>query len=567
VPPLLAGALIAIAGGAGLTLAPAVATAIAYGLVTVATVGAQFTLNKLLGKKPDKGAPSINQFTIKQPVPVRTRGYGRNKIAGAIFIEAAVPTTFAPLWLGIVFCEGPVDAIEAHFLNESNTGILSDLGGVNAAPPWFFYIQLESRKGDDSQAVSSILSTHLGWTGPLNGLCYTVMQCTQPSRPDKYFQYYFPNGVPTVRILARCCKVYDPRDGAQNWNDPATWTWSQNPALIILDYLTYSRTTVDGTEAPRGMGLPKSRMNLGSFIAFANVCDQTVATKYQYDGVGNVVAGSFTEKRYRCDGMYAMDEAPTEVLGRMLATCDGTLHTLSDGTVGIRGGVWQPPSVTITDDMILQVDVTQGNGRFEAYNQLRINFTATNLDYQVVEGPSWDDLDDQDINGTLTQDFGLPYVQSYSQARRLAKIHMAKGNPRWRYNSLVCNLKALNALGQDTVHVTHSLMGIDEDFLVIGFKLSTDSMLVELQLSSLDAEAYSWDATTEDAAPPGPSAAYGGLGLLTSTSAPTAVALLLVSGASADWGLASDPSNGLDEDWGMASDASFFSADLGLIAP
>jgi hypothetical protein len=52
------------------------------------------------------------------------------------------------------------------------------------------------------------------------------------------------------------------------------------------------------------------------------------------------------------------------------------------------------------------------------------------LDYQTVEGEPYADEDDQDINGVLAQDFTLPWVQSYSQARRLAKITMAKRNPK-----------------------------------------------------------------------------------------------------------------------------------------
>jgi hypothetical protein len=157
-----------------------------------------------------------------------------------------------------------------------------------------------------------------------------------------------------------------------------------------------------------------------------------------------------------CDGQYYMDQAPTEVLSRILETCDAHLYTLADGTIGIRGGIWQTPTVTITNDMIISADFTQGNEKFAVVNELKIQITSPWLDYQTVEGEPYSDEDDQDINGVLAQDFTLPWVQSYSQARRLAKITMAKRNPRWRFNSLVCTLGALDALGEQFIHVTYS---------------------------------------------------------------------------------------------------------------
>jgi lysophospholipase L1-like esterase len=57
-------------------------------------------------------------------------------------------------------------------------------------------------------------------------------------------------------------------------------------------------------------------------------------------------------------------------------------------------------------------------------------------------------------------------------------------------------------LGEEFVHVKHSIMGIDDDFLVTGFKIQLEDRTVELQLSSIDSGAYSWNASQEDEAPP-----------------------------------------------------------------
>jgi hypothetical protein len=515
-PPLLAGALIALAPSLGATIGFGItaASAIAYGVTTIATIGAQFAFNRLRAKRP-RGDPQITSFTIKQPIPQRMRAYGTVKMAGALFYEDAIPIQFQPLIIGVIFCEGPVSAIRSYYLNDANTGITGISGG-NLALPWAAFVSIEGRLGTDTQTVNGILAGQRGWSSQrLLGLCYSVMLCAQPFRPDKNFQYFYPNGVPTLRSVIDSSLVYDARDGTQNWGTKSTWKFSRNPAWIIMDYLTITRTDASGKEIPRGMGLPKSRMNVASFTAFANTCDERVISGFTINSVdGSVSDTDRQEPRYCCDGSYSMDEDPPEVLNRMLATCDGTLFTMADGTIGIRGGRFELPTVVITDEMIISCDLLQGNGKFEKFNQLKINSVATNLDFQLVEGTPWEDLEDQDANGVLSEELSLPYVLSYSQARRLAKIAMAKGNPEWRYNSLVCTFEVLNALGEEFVHVTHSMMGIDQDFIVTGFKIQMESRTVELQLSSIDAEAYSWNAATEDEAPP------SATGIVTSTGDP-----------------------------------------------
>jgi hypothetical protein len=518
-PPLLAGAIAALVPSLGATIGFGVtaASAIAYGITTIATIGAQFAFNRLRSKGK-RGDPQLTSFTIRQSLPQRMRAYGTVKMAGALFYEDAIPIQYQPLIVGVVFCEGPCSAFRGFYLNDAATGITT-LSGVNLALPWATMISVEGRLGTDTQTVNGLMAGQRGWSSQrLLGLCYAVMLCAQPIRPDKYFQFYFPNGVPTLRAVFDASPVYDPRDGSQSWTNKATWKFSRNPAWVIMDYLTITRTDASGRKVPRGMGLPTGRINVASFTAFANLCDEKVTSGFTINPIdGSVSSTVRQEARYSCDGAYSMDEDPPDVLNRMLATCDGTLFTLSDGTIGIRGGRFEAPTVVIDESMIISCDITQGNGKFEKFNQLKISQTAVNMDYQVVEGTPWEDLDDQDENGIMSEELSLPYVLSYSQARRLAKIAMAKGNPDWRYNSLVCTFEVLNALGEEFVHVTHAMMGIDDDFLVTGFKIQLESKTVELQLSSIDAGAYSWNAALEDAAPPSASgivnAAGGSLGV------------------------------------------------------
>jgi hypothetical protein len=136
-PVAIAFALTTLIPSTGATLfgAVTVAEALATGISAIASVGASFALNKLTAKKPAKSDPSITQLTVKQATPYRSRIYGRVKSGGAVFFEAAIPVEHANLVIAQVICEGPIDAIEQYWLNDTfSRGEGS--GGANLSLPW-----------------------------------------------------------------------------------------------------------------------------------------------------------------------------------------------------------------------------------------------------------------------------------------------------------------------------------------------------------------------------------------------------------------------------------------------
>lgn len=469
IAPVIASAL--VAAGTTATVATVAANVIAYAIVTAASVGLSLLLG---GPKKEKSDPS--QIQVKQALPSRQRGYGRHKVSGALGFMESRGGSLVQL---LIHCEGPITAYEEWWLNDKNTLIPGEGGGgANGVLPWGSNVVINSYVGSIDQPAAVILTDLFpdNWTADhqLKGLAYSVVRYG-PVR-EKFFQKVYPNGAPALRVVARLSMVYDPRTGAT--------TWSENAALCIRDYLT----------SPRGFGLPQSRINEASFAAFANICDEPVALK----------AGG-TEPRYRLGGLYDLTEEPREVLRRMLSTCDGEIVPFPDGTVGIRGGVWTAPSVVLDDSVVLSYEIEQGNDKLAAFNRLKLTYTSPLHDYQPVEAEAWENFESQDELGeVLTQDLTLAMVQSHAQARRLAKINMAKGNPRWRL-TLVTNMAGLDALGERTVHIRIAELGIDEPFLINTFEIAGDMTGCTMGLTSLDATAYAWDAVAEEGeAPPLP---------------------------------------------------------------
>lgn len=165
--------------------------------------------------------------------------------------------------------------------------------------------------------------------------------------------------------------------------------------------------------------------------------------------------------------------------------------------------MWSPPTVTVRDSDILGHSMEQGNNRFAAFNELKILFTSPDHDYQTTEATPWENLVDQADRGVLTSSLTLDMVPSASQARRLAKIHIAKSNPQWK-GTIVANLSALDALGERTIRLVLPELGIDDAFFVASFSIRPDLTAVEIGVISINEASYSWTAAEEGESPPIP---------------------------------------------------------------
>lgn len=467
--PVITSAIVAATGAtavtAGITLA---ANVIAYAVVAGASIGVSF----LLQEKEKKQQADPGQVQVKQAIPARRRCYGIVKLGGTMFM---VETFQGVLLQGLIHCEGPIHSYREWWLNDQNSGIAAgSLGGPNlTGTPWGAYVTVESRTGQVPELPATILTGYLAaWTADhrLDGLANSVLVANPVG--EKYFSQYYPTGVPQLRVVIWSSLVYDPRTGLTGF--------SRNPALCIRDYLTN----------PDGFGLPTSRINEASFSAYADICDQLVPLK----------AGG-TEPRYQCGATYDLTDEPRDVLKRLCDTCDAEIIPLPDGTIGIRGGVWEDPTVTITDADILSYELEQGSDKLSAFNRLKLSYQSPLHDYQPVETEAWEDLESQADVGVLDSDLQLAWVQSHGQARRLGKIVMRKANPRWKL-TLSTNLAGLNALGERVVHVTIPEVGINESFRVTGFEISGDLLGCRITLASFDVSAYAWDAATEEGTPP-----------------------------------------------------------------
>ena len=458
--------------GLSLGVAMAVGSAATSLAIGAALLGLSIAFSPRVGTATTKTPQA--QAVINQSIGPRVRGYGRVLLGGT---RAFFDSKDRYLHQVIMMHSGEIDAIESIRVGD-RTVTLDDDGNVTTSAFTYKYddntkyaIRIRTHLGTEDQLVDAGLQGAFPsvWTFAhrLRGIAYLVVRFRSPPQGD--FQKIFPEGYNTpVRGLCRLSKVYDPRTG--------NTTWSDNAGLCILDYLTH----------PDGFKKSRSDCDLDSFRAFADLCDEAVPLK----------AGG-TEKRYRLWGVYQLTDEPEDVLRKMRATCDAELYQNAEGKIAIRGGKWEPPTVTITDRDILGHTIEEGNNRFAAFNELKITYTSPQHDYQSIEATPWIDVADQDERGPIPSELDLDFVPSPSQARRLAKIHIAKSNPRWK-GRIRTNLTGLDALGERTIRVILPELAIDDAFYVAGFSIDSELKSVEIEKLTISEAAYSWNAATEE---------------------------------------------------------------------
>lgn len=496
-------------GATSITLA----SVLGYGLFAAGSIGLQYAVNSLTAKPGQAVSSDVAGQTIKQATPSRWRSYGEVKIGGKFaFVEKGgpVPSVIAQtpnLWNIVLQGQGEIASVQEHWigdqqvvLDENGATTDSNPGHDSGATP-YPAVYIENKLGTKDQTPFAYLTTV--FPSEVNSALFTIRWRTVPATlivlgrpgPDAAAAqklYPQPGGPsPLYRAVQHSSKVYDPRDEGMepdgDADDPTAngWLYSDTAALIILDFLRHPDGFASRSE--REM-VPISQFHIPDWIAFADLCEEEVERK---DGSGPI-------NRYRIWGTYDLTSPPKNILQGMLDSCDAELYRTGTGKIGIRGGKWDEPTASISNNDLLSHSLKKGSRQYSSCNRINAKYVSRHHDYQQVDMDPW--IDDGNIElrrQELTIDLDLPWVPHHSQARRLAKIQMAKRNPAW-LGTIVTGPRGLLAYNQRTINVVIDELGIDRPFLVTSFRPSPNFATVEIGIASLDSAAYDWDEITEE---------------------------------------------------------------------
>ncbi|MBN9008681.1 MAG: hypothetical protein J0H63_00630, partial [Rhizobiales bacterium] len=432
----------------GVGLSTFAAAALRAGL----SLGLSYAVNRLTA--PQQPRPSDGQLELKQPIPPRSSHYGRVKVAGAL---AFYESRSGKLTKDILLSARQIDAVEAYYINDNEVTI-DETGAVLTKPfvkDGNHYARLQAQLGTDDQVANPLIADgYTEWTSDhrLRGIANIAARFGTPSADQ--FGSVFPNGEPAVAVLIRGSLLYDPRldgsvsggIGSHRHDDKSTWAWSENLGLAILDHLTH----------PDAYNRSITKIDLPSFMAYADLCDEDVP-----------LAAGGTEKRYRIATTVTLTEARKDVLSRLLAAGDAELYSTRDGKIAIRGGKWVDPVVTLDHDLghILQAKFSSPDA-LSRYTELVIQYLSGPLGYVEDEAAPWQDVDAIAATGILEgEPLDLSQVPSAPQARRLAKIKMARDSAPWIVE-LTTNLYGLNCIGERVIRLKYPELGIDGPFFI-----------------------------------------------------------------------------------------------------
>ena len=471
--------------------------------ITAATIGLNLALAPGMPQLRAEGA----QRTILQAIAPRRRFYGRVKIGGVIvFWETEGTGSNGNMWQIIALAAQEIDEFEEHWLGDNKILELAfapdEVGGIFAGnvfqAPYnkggVSHMLIDFRLGTEDQShYETLAAAPLGWTSDHVGKGIASVLVKHIGAGPENFSKVFPGGMQSYRAVIRAAKVYNPLDNDQDQSDPSTYQWSDNAALVIMDYLTKPR--LEG-----GLGFDYDTYILPALNRWERairICDDLVPIK-----------GGGSLQRYRLWGGYEYTQLPKNVIPLMLAPCDGWLKVRDDGAFELQVGKWTNPTVTLTDDVIRDYKLSRGNGMMRTSNVIAAKYVSDVNDYQEVEAQQWRDDEDVALNGEKIKQVDLLWSPNHSQTRRIMKILAARANPDW-VGEITTNAYGLNVMSERWINVQISELGIDESFEVTKHTFEPSTGTCVIGIASANKQMYEWDAETEEGTAPAPSQSGG----------------------------------------------------------
>jgi hypothetical protein len=461
-PVAIVGLAAAVVGGVAASVIGGVAGAIVGALITTAI---SFAGSALFAEKPKK-APAFEQplterkRTIRAAVSPRQVIIGRVRVGGTIvYVHGLSRDGVADkfLLLVIVFAGHRVDSLETIWLDN-----------VPLTDPKFAGLvgwQFQNGTPDQTPPPWFIEDSEYEWTAEHRcaGCALLYLRLMKDDAA-------FPNGMPEVSATIR---------GANMIPDPRTGTlgYSANPARVVGWYLS----------SPLGLGEPLDAIDEDTWIAAANICDEDVPLK----------AGG-TEKRYRCHGAVTLDQAPGDVLKKLLSSCAGDA-IVAGGQWYIEPGAWRPSNRVITADEVRgAISVTRNRAFRDLANGVRATYVREAADWEETDAPPL--LDSaavaEDGGEPVYEDLELPFTLSGTVAQRIMQIRLRRLRAQRSYR-IPTMLHHIGLRPGSVVSLDLPRQPRDTVRLA-GWTLDADQAGITLVAEQDDAQIYAWNPETDE---------------------------------------------------------------------
>lgn len=405
-----------------------------------------------------------------------------------------------------VWCQGPVQSVGNFRIDHDKLSHIR----FNGKP----YVRVLNKHGADSQTMFSGLisgSSDIDSSMKGNGVAYSWSRFLYTATSPEF------QGEPNVTAEIEGLKVWDPR---ANPNDTTVKSYSDNPALCLLDYLL----------ADYGRNLDVQDIHLDSFISAANACDSNVNTPtiqvvgtagdYYNPETGEYVTlqvgdsfpwhrvgqASTSRGRYSCNLILESSNSTMDNAKEILKCMKGSLPFIQGQYKLVLEDVGA--SVMSFDDSNILGSISLGYAdRSKRLNRCTVKFPNENKAYKP-DTVSWPAVASVTHSGYKTLDNGedlhteveLTGVTDYYQARDLAEF-IVRDSRTQEFVEFKAQPSALILEVGDVIQVTNDILDLNsKKYRVRSLSLNSD-LTVNIKAQHYDSSVYPWNLDDDDSEP------------------------------------------------------------------
>ena len=370
-----------------------------------------------------------------------------------------------------------INSFQEYYINGNSIlpNQLDASGNVNdASTPYFdgttSLLRIQTATGTATQGANSdLISESNGlWTSnhKLSGIAYVYLRFR--FNRDVY------QGIPQFACVIEGKKVYDTRNSSN--------AYSQNPALILRDYMTTSL----------GMNMSSTKIDDAKITTAANVCDETQS-----------LSDGGTEKRYTADGMIDTGINPRQNINDILSSMGGVL-TYANGKFQLFPATTASATISLNEDDVIGDLQTQARlPRKDNFNSIKGKFLSETTDWEQTDYPalSPSSFVSEDNGEIIFRDLDLAFTTSQSTAQRLAKIQLYQARqPLTVSGTFKCSAFALDT--NDLIKLSNTRYGWSNKIFRVSswnFTSNSSGLTISMILTEYADSIYSWSTTEEQA--------------------------------------------------------------------
>ncbi|WP_422076042.1 hypothetical protein [Sulfitobacter geojensis] len=468
----IAGALgVGAATGLGATAAWAAGAAFASTVIggivvnTLVAIGLS-AISIALTPRPQLPSPAERMVNFAQPVAYAEWVLGRSRKGGPLgftgFVassDVVTDTEGRKRHYSPILAAHPCHGIVTHYLDEREVDI--DADGLVTTPPMAGFYRIRPFLGGAAQTADAELVnafTEITAAHDFAGLTGAHIWAKRP--PQEQFSEIYPNGRQGsyTPVLDGANSVYDPRDGSTGF--------TRNAALLLAYWVTQVLgRSVDWSEVGEE----------------ADKCDELVT-----NGDGG------TQPKWRIDGVLSDDQEFEDQRAQMAAACDAWMYERPDGSVGFKVGGYTEPTITLTDEDLFGVEISEGQWGRGAPTEIAAQYVEPANNWR--QAPSGTIILEETTR-QVRDEPALYMVSSHNQAVRVIdRIARVK---RARYQiKATCGLIGFKLRGHRFVRI--QTLGIDEVFEIGEMWRNEGGFSYDLVANSVKPEDFEFDAATQE---------------------------------------------------------------------